>query len=82
MTARPVVDARGLRCPQPVVLAARATHDLPEGAVVVLLADDPAAEVDVRAWAWMRGHQVAVTDAQGWSVYTVLVGAGASEKST
>ncbi len=69
-----VVDARGLRCPQPVVLAARATRDLPVGTVVVVLADDPAAHVDVPAWAWLRGHAVEVREVEGWSVYTVRVG--------
>lgn len=84
-----VVDARGLRCPQPVVAAARAARGLPDGAVVVLLADDPAAVVDVPAWAWLRGHAVDVAEEDGWRVYTVRVGEapedelpGGREKST
>jgi tRNA 2-thiouridine synthesizing protein A len=75
----PVVDARGERCPTPVVMVARATRDLPDGAVVVLLADDPVAHVDVPAWAWLRGHAVDVAEEGGWSVYTVSVGAGGGE---
>ncbi len=71
-----VVDARGERCPVPVVMAARATRDLPAGAVVLLWADDPAAAVDVRAWGWLRGHAVDAAPAEGYTVYTVRVGEG------
>ena len=50
-----VVDARGLRCPLPVLELARRAGELPEGVVVELLADDPATAVDVPAWCAMRG---------------------------
>ncbi len=74
-----VVDARGERCPVPVVMAARAVRDLPDGAVVLLWADDPAAAVDVPAWAWMRGHAVDAAPADGFTVYTVRVGEAEEE---
>ncbi|MFN8076257.1 MAG: sulfurtransferase TusA family protein [Kineosporiaceae bacterium] len=51
-----VVDARGLRCPLPVVRLAAAARVLGPDRVVHLLSDDPAAEVDVAAWCRMRGH--------------------------
>ena len=51
-----LVDARGLRCPLPVIRLAAAALDLPDGAVVEVLATDPAAVHDVPAWARMRGH--------------------------
>jgi cysteine desulfurase len=50
------VDARGQRCPQPVIALARAVTQVPVGAVVELLADDEAARLDVPAWCAMRGH--------------------------
>ncbi len=65
-----VVDARGTRCPVPVLRLARAVRDLPAGSVATVLADDPAVEHDVPAWAGMRGHaveQVARTG-DGWAV--------------
>ena len=52
-----MVDARGLRCPLPVIRLAQAAADLPAGSVVVLLATDVAARHDVPAWARMRGHE-------------------------
>lgn len=53
-----VVDARGLRCPAPVLRLARAAREAAAGTVLELWATDPAAEPDVRAWARMRGHEV------------------------
>ncbi len=52
------VDALGMVCPMPVLELARtiAAADLPAGAVVRLLSDDPAAANDVPAWCAMRGH--------------------------
>ncbi|MGL5859453.1 MAG: sulfurtransferase TusA family protein [Angustibacter sp.] len=57
MTARPVVvDARGLRCPQPVIRLAAQAKGLPDGTVIDVLTTDPAAEQDVPAWCRMRSH--------------------------
>ncbi|WP_166848471.1 sulfurtransferase TusA family protein [Isoptericola sp. BMS4] len=53
-----VVDARGLRCPLPVIRLAARARDLPAGTRVVVLTTDPAARHDVPAWARMRGHVV------------------------
>ncbi len=70
-----VVDARGMLCPAPVIALARAARALPEGAHVTVLATDPAAAVDVPAWARMRGHQVLETTEDGEHlVLTVLLG--------
>lgn len=55
------VDARGLRCPLPVIRLARAAKDLPGGALVELWATDPAARADVPAWCRMRGHELVAT---------------------
>ena len=71
MTEVRVVDARGSRCPVPVIQVARTARDLPEGATVVLLADDEAARSDVPAWARMRGHEVRLEREGTWTRYTV-----------
>lgn len=54
MTEPIVVDARGEKCPMPVVLLARAVRNVPGGSVVDVLADDPAACHDIPAWCRMR----------------------------
>jgi TusA-related sulfurtransferase len=51
-----VVDARGRRCPLPVIDLARAASLAPVGALIEVLADDPAATSDIPAWCRMRGH--------------------------
>ena len=72
----PVVDARGTRCPVPVIRLARAVRGLPPGATVVLLADDVAAWSDVPAWARMKGHAVTLHEEDGgWTEYQVVLGA-------
>jgi len=70
-----VVDARGTRCPVPVLRLARAVRDLPAGSLATVLASDPAVEHDVPAWAGMRGHAVEalVRTDDGWAV-TVRTG--------
>jgi len=56
-----VIDARGLRCPLPIIELARAARTTAPGDVLVVWWTDPTAEHDIPAWARMRGHQVLVT---------------------
>ncbi len=51
-----VLDCLGQRCPLPVIALARRLPELPVGAVIRVLADDPAAALDIPAWCRMRGH--------------------------
>jgi tRNA 2-thiouridine synthesizing protein A len=46
-----VLDARGLACPLPAVKARRALAGVPPGAVLVVLATDPEAPIDLAAIA-------------------------------
>jgi cysteine desulfurase len=52
-----VVDARGKRCPIPVIELAKVIGDVPVGGVVTVLSDDAAARLDVPAWCGMRGQE-------------------------
>lgn len=56
-----VVDARGLRCPAPVIRLARAARDAAPGTLVDVWWTDAAARHDIPAWARMRGHTVVGT---------------------
>lgn len=51
-----VVDARGLRCPLPVIRLARLVSDHPALREVTVLTTDPAAAHDIPAWCRMREH--------------------------
>jgi TusA-related sulfurtransferase len=50
------LDTRGTLCPLPIIELARHITDVPVGAVIAVLSDDPAARADVPAWCRMRGH--------------------------
>jgi tRNA 2-thiouridine synthesizing protein A len=60
------VDARGMRCPLPVLRLAKAMREHPAAAVFDLVADDPAAARDVPAFAEERGAACAVTGPLQW----------------
>jgi TusA-related sulfurtransferase len=52
------VDARGLRCPLPVIRLAEAARNAAAGTWIVVLASDPAARHDIPAWCRMRNHEL------------------------
>jgi tRNA 2-thiouridine synthesizing protein A len=63
--ASEVLDCRGQRCPIPVISLARRLAELPVGAVLRVLADDPAAATDIPAWCRLRGQDFIGTDDHG-----------------
>ena len=50
------LDALGLLCPLPVLKARKRLKGMPAGARLVLLADDPAAVIDVPHFCAEAGH--------------------------
>ncbi len=62
---RQIVDQLGVACPLPIIELARQIRLIDDGAILVLLADDPAAAVDVPAWCSMRGHEFLGSEALG-----------------
>ncbi len=50
------LDARGLLCPLPVLKARKRLLALPDGALLSLVTDDPAAVVDVPHFCREAGH--------------------------
>ena len=53
-----VVDARGLRCPLPVIRLAQAALGKPAGTMIEVWATDPAARADIPAWCRMRDQEL------------------------
>ncbi|MGR3838219.1 MAG: sulfurtransferase TusA family protein [Cognatishimia sp.] len=53
------IDALGLLCPLPVLRLRKRMQPLAKGARVLLLADDPAAIVDVPHFCHENGHELA-----------------------
>jgi tRNA 2-thiouridine synthesizing protein A len=52
------IDALGRKCPIPIIMLAEQIRDVPVGAVIAVLADDPAAYADVPAWCGMKSHEL------------------------
>lgn len=60
------LDCRGMRCPEPIMKAARAVRRLEPGVMLDVLADDDAFEQDIMAWsARGKAHLVEVVEQDG-----------------
>lgn len=69
------IDAIGLLCPLPVLRLRKRMEPLDSGAKVRLLADDPAAIVDVPHFCSEAGHAfVSMTEAKGHLEFIVQKG--------
>lgn len=53
-----VIDVRGLKCPLPVLKAAKRIAAHPAGARFVILATDPMAAIDVPHFCQEQGHRL------------------------
>jgi len=73
-----VVEAVGRPCPIPVIEAARALRGLSPGEVLLVRADDPAAEGDLQAFCRATGHRLRGLAWEGavLSVWVEVVGPG------
>jgi tRNA 2-thiouridine synthesizing protein A len=59
------LDARGLKCPLPVLKAEKRLEALPPGAAFVLLATDPMARIDIPLYCRQHGHACTMSEADG-----------------
>lgn len=72
-----ILDARGLRCPLPVLRARKALMALDPGTVLHVWADDPVAVVDLPHFCHEAGHDlIDQSDADGAQVYVIRRGRG------
>ena len=65
------IDALGRKCPIPIIMLAEQIRDVPLGAVVAVLADDPAAYTDIPSWCMMKAQEFAgYTELpRGWALF-------------
>lgn len=56
--AHQILDCIGLYCPMPVVKTKQEMDKLAIGEILEVLADDPAAEEDLKAWAKRTGQKI------------------------
>jgi len=67
-----VIDALGRKCPIPIIMLAEQIRDVPLGAVIAVLADDPAAYTDIPSWCMMKAHEFVAHQELlqgGWALY-------------
>ena len=53
-----MLDCIGLYCPMPILKTRREMDKLVVGEVLEVLADDPAAEPDIKSWAKRAGQKI------------------------
>ena len=59
------LDAIGLFCPSPVMQTNVELSKMQVGDILIVLADDPAAEDDIANWARRLGHEVVNMEKNG-----------------
>lgn len=69
-----LIDARGMRCPWPVLRVARAARETPGDASIILLADDPKAEGEITALAQANGWALRSEGNEKERRFTILRG--------
>jgi tRNA 2-thiouridine synthesizing protein A len=72
MTETVTLDAKGLKCPLPVLRARKAMKDVPAGGVLEVEATDPSAPADFRSFCETTGHALEDSWQQG-EVYVIRV---------
>jgi tRNA 2-thiouridine synthesizing protein A len=65
------LDARGLKCPLPVLKMEKRLAELTAGAELIVLATDPMAKVDIPLYCRQHGLELAIEDAEGELRFTI-----------
>ena len=69
------LDARGLLCPLPVLKARKRLQALNSGQILRVLADDPAAVIDVPHFCAEAGHRlIQSSEAEDGQIYLIQKG--------
>lgn len=56
------LDARGLRCPEPVMMVRKSVRQMAEGQTLLVIADDPATTRDIPGFCRYMEHQLLAED--------------------
>jgi tRNA 2-thiouridine synthesizing protein A len=66
------VDARGLYCPEPVMLLHKAVREVGEGQLIELVATDPSTQRDVPKFCHFLSHEL-IEQTQHGEVFRYLI---------
>jgi tRNA 2-thiouridine synthesizing protein A len=67
-----ILDAKGLKCPLPVLRARKAIKDVPPGGLLQVLATDPGAPKDFIHFCETTGHEL-VENRQDGEVFVLTI---------
>ncbi len=66
------IDARGTKCPRPIIELAKARRGSSVGEKIIIIADDLAFESDVTAWCETTGNSLAELTKSGDEVTAII----------
>lgn len=58
VTPEKTLDARGLKCPMPVVKTSQEIKSISVGGVLLVIATDPGSMADIQAWTKSTGNEL------------------------
>ena len=67
-----MLDARGLKCPLPVLKMEKRLAQLPAGASLTVLATDPMARIDIPLYCTQHGHACVVGNDAGALSFAIV----------
>jgi len=76
--AEDILDARGLKCPLPVLKMEKRLATLPAGARLTVLATDPIARIDIPLYCTQNGHACEAASADTGMSFTIVKSRAAS----
>ena len=72
--ASEVIDARGLKCPLPVLKMEKRLETMAVGATLTVLATDPMARIDIPLYCRQRGHACSLENRDDSMTFTIVKG--------
>lgn len=72
------LDARGEKCPIPVLRTEKRLARMAQGETLIVLATDPMARIDIVLFCRQNGHAVEMSDNDGIARFEIVAG-GASD---
>lgn len=71
-TIHHTLDAKGLLCPEPLMLLHKAIREVGSGQIIEVIATDPSTERDITKFCTFLGHTLLEQQRQG-EVFTFLI---------
>ena len=65
-------DFKGLKCPLPVLKTKRALKDIEKGEIIEILADDPAANIDLKHFCEVSGNALIKISNEENNIYCLI----------